>query len=169
MGNEVTIPLFPAPITVYPDPRLSVKYFHQRDVFGDDPFTRDIVEPSVPFNLAVLVQNNGRGTARDVRIVSGQPHIVENEKGLLIDFQIIGTEVSGQAQSPSLTATFGEIPPEHECDRPLAHDQHSARTLHQVQSDVRTQGQSRQNQSLADRRREHPRDDPTRPSARRTR
>ncbi|MSU63208.1 MAG: cadherin repeat domain-containing protein [Pedosphaera sp.] len=110
-GNEVTTPLFPAPITVYPDPRLSVKYFHQRDVFGDDPFTRDIVEPGMPFNLAVLVQNNGRGSARDVRIVSGQPRIVENEKGLLIDFQIIGTEVSGRSQPPSLTAAFGEIPP----------------------------------------------------------
>lgn len=58
-GQEITVPLFPAPITVYPDPRLSVKYFHQRDVFSDDPFTRDLVEPTVPFSLAVMVQNRG--------------------------------------------------------------------------------------------------------------
>lgn len=111
-GRQISIPLFPAPITVHPDPRLTIKYFHQRDVFADDPFTRDVIEPSIPFNLAVLVQNKGRGTARNVRIVSGQPQIIENEKGLLIDFKIIGTEVSGQAQSPSLTATFGEIGPD---------------------------------------------------------
>ncbi|MDO8595516.1 MAG: hypothetical protein Q7R45_02720, partial [Sulfuricaulis sp.] len=82
-GQEVVIPLYPAPITVFPDPRLAVKYFHQRDVFADDPFTRDIVEPSIPFNLGVLVKNRGGGTARNVRIVSGQPRIIENEKGLL--------------------------------------------------------------------------------------
>ncbi|HMJ91847.1 MAG TPA: hypothetical protein VK530_18630, partial [Candidatus Acidoferrum sp.] len=111
-GNTITIPLFSAPITVYPDPRLSVKYFHQRDVFADDPFTRDIVEPTVPFNLAVMVNNRGRGTARDVKIVSGQPEIIENEKGLLIHFEIIGSQVEGSGQTPSLTATLGEIAPD---------------------------------------------------------
>ncbi len=110
-GNTITIPLFSAPITVFPDPRLSVKYFHQRDVFADDPFTRDIVEPTVPFNLAVMVNNRGRGPARDVKIVSGQPEIVENEKGLLIHFEIIGSQVEGSGQTPSLTATLGEIAP----------------------------------------------------------
>ena len=110
-GNAITIPLFPAPITVHPDPRLSVKYFHQRDVYADDPFTHDVVEPSVPFSLAVMVDNHGHGTARDVQIVSGQPRIIENEKGLLINFEIIGSDVENQPQSPSLTATMGEIVP----------------------------------------------------------
>ena len=36
---------------------------------------------------------------------------MENEKGLLIDFEIIATEVSGQSLSPSLTANFGDIGP----------------------------------------------------------
>ncbi len=110
-GNAITIPLFSAPITVYPDPRLSVQYFHQRDVYADDPFTRNVIEPTVPFNLAVMVKNKGRGTARDVKIVSGQPQIIENEKGLLINFEIIGSQVEQEQQTPSLTATIGEIPP----------------------------------------------------------
>jgi hypothetical protein len=56
------------------------------------PFT-SIVEPSVPYSLAVMIQNSGKGTARNVQIASAQPRIVENEKGLLIDFKILGTEV----------------------------------------------------------------------------
>ncbi|MBI1842112.1 MAG: cadherin repeat domain-containing protein [Verrucomicrobia bacterium] len=109
-GHEITIPLFSAPITVYPDPALSVQYFHQRDVFSDDPFTPE-VEPSVPFVLGVVVDNHGKGTAKNVRIISGQPRIVENQKGLLIDFKIIGSQVNHQPQTPSLTANFGEIAP----------------------------------------------------------
>ncbi len=110
-GRRVLIPLTAAPITVYPDPRLRIKYFHQRDVFADDPFTREILEPSLPYSLAVMVQNAGKGEAKKVRIISGQPQIIENERGLLINFEIIGTEVAGQTVSPSLTADFGAIQP----------------------------------------------------------
>ena len=110
-GRMVTVPMAPVTITVLPDPRLVVQYFHQRDVFSDDPFTRDIIEPTVPFNLAVMVANRGKGDAKNVRIISGQPEIVENEKGLAIDFRIIATEVAGKSLTPSLTADFGHIPP----------------------------------------------------------
>ena len=109
-GLRVTVPLAPAPITAYPSASLVLKYFHQRDVFSDDPYTPEI-EPSVPFSLAVLIQNNGKGTAGNLRITSGQPKIVENAKGLLIDFLCIGTQVDGQDVSPSLTANFGNILP----------------------------------------------------------
>ena len=109
-GLLVTVPLAAVPITVYPNPKLYIKYFHQRDVYADDPFTPQI-EPSIPFSLAVMVENRGKGTARNMRITSSQPRIVENEKGLLIDFQIIGTEVSGQNITPSLTVNFGNIGP----------------------------------------------------------
>src|SRR5439155_4400682 len=73
----------------------------------------DKIEPSVPFVLGVMVENRGKGTARNVQIISGQPQIVDNEKGLLIDFKIIGTQVAGQNQTPSLTADFGDIAPDH--------------------------------------------------------
>ena len=109
-GLDVDIPLQPAGITVHPTARLELKYFHQRDVFSDDPFT-DIVEPAVPYSLAVMVQNKGAGTAKDFRITSAQPKIVDNEKGLVIDFKIIATEVAGQGLTPSLTADFGDVAP----------------------------------------------------------
>jgi hypothetical protein len=109
-GTLFSIPVTAVPITVKPDAALYVKYFHQRDVFSDDPHT-DQVEPAIPYALAVIVENRGAGSARNLRITSAQPEVVDNEKGLLIDFQIIGTEVAGQNLTPSLTATFGEIPP----------------------------------------------------------
>ncbi len=108
--TRVQIPLAPVNITVLPTPRLWVKYFHQRDVYSDDPFT-DETEPSIPFNLAVMIENRGEGTARNMRITSAQPRIVENEKGLLIDFKLIATEVAGQNMTPSMTASFGDILP----------------------------------------------------------
>lgn len=108
-GEQVTVPLLSTPITVYPQAELHLDYFHQRDVFADDPFTEDVVETSVPYSLAVLVSNEGKGDAKNLRITSGQPKIVENEKGLLIDFQIIGSEVNGTGVSPSLTVNFGNI------------------------------------------------------------
>jgi hypothetical protein len=107
-GVTITIPLAPSPITVQPSPQLYVKYFHQRDVFSDDPFTPEI-EPSIPYSLAVLVQNHGYGVARDFKITSAQPKIVENEKGLLIDFKIIGAQVGSQPVAPTLTVDFGDV------------------------------------------------------------
>jgi hypothetical protein len=109
-GVSVAIPLSPVAITVYPTPRLTLDYFHDRNVYADDPYT-DVIEPSIPFNLAVMVRNNGAGEARNFRITSAQPQIVDNEKGLLIDFKIIATEVAGQNLTPTLTANFGTIPP----------------------------------------------------------
>ena len=109
-GTIFSIPVTAVPITVKPDAALHLKYFHQRDVFSDDPHT-DPTEPSIPYSLAVLVENRGAGPARNLTITSAQPEIVDNEKGLLIDFQVIGTEVAGQNLSPSLTADFGTVNP----------------------------------------------------------
>ncbi len=107
-GQEVVVPLLSAPITVYPEAKLDLVYFQQRDVYGDDPFTLP-VEPSEPYTLGLIVKNIGAGDAKNFEITSGQPQIIENEKGLLIDFSIIGTRVGSNAISPSLTAKLGSI------------------------------------------------------------
>lgn len=109
-GEEVVLPLLPQAITVYPNPNLTLKYYHQRDVYSDDPFT-DPIEPAVPFSLGVIVENSGAGPARNLSITSAQPEIIENEKGLLVDFRIIGAEIDGEDASPSLTADFGDVAP----------------------------------------------------------
>ncbi len=107
-GTRVEVPLAPEPITVFPDPSLNFDYFLQRDVYSDDPFT-DEVEPSEPFALGLLVRNLGKGPARNLRITSSQPTIIENEKGLLIDFKLIGSQVGNKAVTPSLTVGLGDI------------------------------------------------------------
>ena len=109
-GEQITIPLFPVSITVLPNPSLHLKYFLERRVYSDDPFTPE-VEPAVPFSLGLLVNNTGAGVASNMRITSAQPEIIENERGLLISFLIIGTQVGSQAISPSLQVNLGDIAP----------------------------------------------------------
>ncbi len=107
-GTQINMPLFPATISVWPDPKLVLNYFLVRDVYSDDPFTPEI-EPPEPFSLGLIMKNEGKGAARRVKITSSQPEIIENEKGLLIDFEIIGTQVNTDPVSPSLTVDLGEI------------------------------------------------------------
>ena len=108
-GENLAIPFSASTITVEPNPSLTIRYFEQRDVFGPDPTNPNT--PSEPFALGVQVLNTGAGTANDVSITSAQPQIVDNVKGLLVNFQVIATEVDGQNLSPSLTASFGNIGP----------------------------------------------------------
>ena len=110
-NENITIRLLPAPITVTPDPSLSVHYFWERFVIGDDPFT-DERENSVPFTLGVAVKNAGYGTASSLQITSGQPEIVENEKGLHIGFMIINAVIGNKSTDPFLTLMFGDLPPD---------------------------------------------------------
>ncbi len=106
----VTVPFDPVVITVLPTPALRLKYFMQRDVFSDDPHTT-VIEPSIPFSLGVMVENLGAGLAQNLHITSSQPEIIENEKGLLVDFDIISTQVDHTPQIPGLSADFGDILP----------------------------------------------------------
>ena len=104
------IPLVGSTITIVPNPQIVLNYFLQKNVVGDDPNTPQI-EPSEPFTLGLLATNVGAGIANDFTITSGQPTIVENQKGLLIDFNIIGSQVGNQPVDPSLTVDLGNLDP----------------------------------------------------------
>lgn len=111
-GVTVTKPLFPVTLAVNPSPDLFLHYFMSRDILGDDALTPDVIEPIIPAEFAVMVQNNGFGTAKNVRIETAQPKIVENEKGLAINFALIGSNLNGQPKQLGLTnIDFGNIPP----------------------------------------------------------
>ncbi|MBR6867806.1 MAG: T9SS type A sorting domain-containing protein [Prevotella sp.] len=113
-GLTVTNTLIPVTLTVNPTPNLRMDYFMQRDVLGDDPLTEDIVEPSVPAEFSLLISNIGYGDAANVRMVTGQPEIVDNEKGLLIDFELLSSQLNGGdktlALGESVATDFGTIP-----------------------------------------------------------
>ncbi|MGQ9454248.1 MAG: hypothetical protein ACUVRS_08600 [Armatimonadota bacterium] len=109
-GEQINMPLFPAPILVKPDPLLYLDYFWVRNVYADDARTPEI-EPSEPFALGLIVRNDGKGIAYNMRITSSQPQIVENEKGLAITFKIISSQVNDLEVSPSLSVNLGNISP----------------------------------------------------------
>ncbi len=112
-GLVVTRDLDPVTLTVKPSPQLDLTYFMQRDIYGDDPLTKDVVEPMVPAEFALLINNVGYGDATNVRMTTEQPKIVENEKGLLIDFELLSSQVNGGdktlALGSSVPADFGTI------------------------------------------------------------
>lgn len=110
-NTKVTRDLYPVTMTVKPSPDLVLNYFMQRDVLGDDPLTTDVVEPSEDAEFTLLIFNEGAGEATNVRISSKQPEIIDNEKGLLIDFEIVSSSLNGSAKNIGITnIDFGNIP-----------------------------------------------------------
>ena len=114
-GGLITSSVFPATITVEPQPELQLNYFLPTEVYGDDPSTPQ-VEPSEPATLGLLVTNVGGGSANNLSITTAQPQIVENQKGLADTFQIVGTQVGNQSVSPSLSVGFGDLAPGQTAD-----------------------------------------------------
>lgn len=107
--EESTVDVVPETITVRPQPRLALDYFLAGDVYSDDPFTPEI-EPAIPFTLGLRVRNTGAGAGHKVSVESAQPEIVDNEQGLLVGFNIIGSHVDDRPAAPSLQIDFGDIP-----------------------------------------------------------
>ena len=107
-GEEQTLEVSPAAITVKPLPLLTLDYFLTQDVFGDDPLTAEI-EPIEPFTLGVRVKNSGFAAAKNLKIDSAQPKIIENNQGLQINFRLTGSYVDDAPVQNSLLINFGEI------------------------------------------------------------
>ena len=111
-NNEDTVlDVSPDVITVKPLPLLTLDYFLPEDVWADDPLT-DPIEPVEPFTLGVRVNNTGLATARNLKIDSAQPKIVENKQGLLINFLLTGSYVNDAPVQNSLLIDFGDIAPQ---------------------------------------------------------
>lgn len=112
-GLTVTRDLFPVTLTVKPSPNLDLTYFMQRDIKGDDPLTEE-VEPCEEAEFSLLINNVGYGDATDVKMFTEQPKIVDNEKGLLIDFELISSQLNGGEKTLALggnvATDFGTIP-----------------------------------------------------------
>jgi hypothetical protein len=106
--NQVVDTLVPATIQVTPNPNLHLEYFWPSQVYAEDPFSPG-TEIAQPFFIALLVTNTGNGTADSVKLTSSQPKIVDNEKGLLVNFTIVSTTVNNQPSSPSLSVEIGSI------------------------------------------------------------
>ena len=112
-GLEVTRELYPVTLTVKPSPELDLTYFMQRDIMGDDALTEE-VEPMEPAEFALIINNKGNGDATNVKMVTNQPEIIDNQKGLLIDFEFVSSQLNGQdktlALGQAIPTDFGTIP-----------------------------------------------------------
>lgn len=112
-GLKVTRDLTPITLAVKPSPNLDLAYFMQRDVRGDDPLTEEI-ESSEEAEFSLLIHNTGYGDATNVRMFTEQPEIIDNEKGLAIDFELISSQLNGGDKVLALGGTvatdFGTIP-----------------------------------------------------------
>ena len=112
-GATVSRELYPVRLTVKPSPELDLTYFMQRDILGDNALTADVVEKCVPAEFALLINNKGNGVATNVSILTNQPEIVDNEKGLLVGFEILSSTVNGKdrtlALGGSVASNFGNI------------------------------------------------------------
>ena len=73
----------------------------QRDIIGDDPLTEK-VEPCEDAEFALLISNKGYGDATNLKLTTHQPEIIDNQKGLLIDFEIISGQLNGGEKTPAL-------------------------------------------------------------------
>lgn len=113
-ADTIVCDLYPVPLTVHPSPDLYVDYFMQRDIIGDDALTLDVVEPSVPAELGVIINNKGAGIAKNVILETAEPKIVENAQGLIIDFSMYGASFNGnEAQLGLMEIPFGNIESGH--------------------------------------------------------
>ena len=108
-GEPKSLNVLPDSITVEPQPKLKLDYFLATDVYGDDAFTPNVVEPSEPFTLGVRIKNIGAGPSRQTSIESAQPRIVENDQGLAVTFRIDNAYVQNQPVQNTLLLNFGEI------------------------------------------------------------
>lgn len=112
-GSVVTRQLMPITLAVQPSPVLELQYFMQRDIMADDPLTADVVEKSVPAEFALVIHNKGYGDAKDVKMLTHQPEVTENEKGVLIDLRFISSQLNGEkaalALDDDITSDFGTI------------------------------------------------------------
>ncbi|NKI95404.1 hypothetical protein [Rhizobacter sp. SG703] len=107
-GEDTVLEISPDVITVKPLPLLTLDYFLQQDVIGDDPLTPEI-EAVEPATLGVRVKNNGYAAAKNLKIDSAQPKIVENNQGLLINFTLTGSYVNDAPAQNTLLLNFGDI------------------------------------------------------------
>ncbi|MDE6560958.1 MAG: hypothetical protein K2K75_06240 [Muribaculaceae bacterium] len=112
-GNEVVRSLTPVTLPVSPSPVLDLTYFMQRDVIGDDPLT-EVVEASQEAEFSLLINNTGYGDAKNVCMITHQPEIIDNRKGVPIILEIQSGQLNGEVKTPaigtSVATDFGDIP-----------------------------------------------------------
>lgn len=113
-GKERHADLTEQVMTVKPSPELNLDYFLQRDVISDDAITKDVIEPAEEAEFAVLIRNIGYGDAENLKMITAQPEMVDNEESLFLQYSITSSQLNGQEKSlafgKTVTTDFGTLP-----------------------------------------------------------
>lgn len=115
--EQMTISLYPVALQVKPSPELTLHYFLEQEVYADDPFTANVVEPSEPTELSLLICNNGAGEVRQMTVHSAQPEVFKSSNGLSVDFSIAdnfsyaATRINGESSAGTIEVAVGNIQP----------------------------------------------------------
>ena len=113
-GKERHADLTEQVMTVKPSPELNLDYFLQRDVISDDAITKDIIEPAEEAEFAVLIRNIGYGDAENLKMITAQPEMVDNEESLFLQYSITSSQLNGQEKTlafgKTVTTDFGTLP-----------------------------------------------------------
>ena len=89
----------PAVVWVYPQPEVHLSYYLPGHARANDPFL-----------LGVRAENKGPGTARNLRIQSSQPEIIDPAE-VPVSFHILGTFENGQLHPGDMLLNLGNIEP----------------------------------------------------------
>ena len=113
-GKERHADLTEQVMTVKPSPELNLDYFLQRDVISDVAITKDVIEPAEEAEFAVLIRNIGYGDAENLKMITAQPEMVDNEESLFLQYSITSSQLNGQEKSlafgKTVTTDFGTLP-----------------------------------------------------------
>ncbi|XP_070539074.1 uncharacterized protein [Ptychodera flava] len=101
-----TVSLLPDLITIRPDYRLYVHYFMTQEITVYESTSE---QEYMPFNLAVLIKNDGYDDAKNLKISSSRPEILSKENMQLIQFEIVSTMVGAELTVPSFVISFGDL------------------------------------------------------------
>ncbi len=108
-SESKTLSITPVELTVNPSPSLNLHYFLTEDVYSDDPFT-DSIEAAQRAEIGLIVSNDGRGTAKNFTLSDFHPEFLENEKGLALELNMLGSSLNGgELQQSGTSLAFGNI------------------------------------------------------------
>ncbi|MBA3534942.1 MAG: hypothetical protein H0T73_23780, partial [Ardenticatenales bacterium] len=95
-GSSYRLETLPEAITVHPSPDLKLTYRL--------PLPEDTCEI---FNLNLIVTNQGQGAARNLRLNSVQPQIIQNDANVKLGFNITETYINQVPQANALDLNLG--------------------------------------------------------------
>ena len=107
LGAINTVDLSQTLVTIKPGPSLQVHYFWEKHVQGEH--AKGEKENALPFCFAVAIRNSGAQTAEKLRVVSPQLEVIEEEKGTLTNYRVIGSMLGKEDRDHSLEVRYSRL------------------------------------------------------------